>query len=240
MHLTIAEEPESAGRGIVNSTSPPRAPQTAHGDAIQRSASASAGGSGGLDAFTRETLRLWRPGVHRHSMGNQWTTGRVPQPCDPSCFSRSSSPQARSCSPVAAANLDNAKVAASDLNTERQASARASRALTRRGSRGSRVLTLIQDVADGAGPAALPAYDDRIPEDVGSANVLGGLRAAASIINGGLPAVVRRRTTSAGELIVVRLLHAAGNDARYSFLMRRESGEWRIVYDSLLAEGLEA
>lgn len=140
--------------------------------------------------------------------------------------------------------LDDAKVATTgsevSLSEEQQAAVRAGRALTKDRSAASVVMTVIEDLRDGAGPALFPVYDSRIPDRVGRGNVLGALQAMSGIIAGAQPVVARRRKTTGGELVVVRLLRTEGSDSKYSFLLRRNGQRWKIIYDSLLAQGLQS
>lgn len=135
-------------------------------------------------------------------------------------------------------SLDDAKVATSDLTAEQRGVARASTALTRNGGPPAIVMTFLRDVADGAGPAALDFYDSRIPNRVGTDNLLGALDAMAKTTKDSIPAVVRRRNTRMGMLVVVRLLRTSAADSRHSFLVRRQGRGWKIVYDSLLVREL--
>jgi hypothetical protein len=135
-------------------------------------------------------------------------------------------------------DLDQAKVATSDLNAEQQAALRHSRLLTAGGGPAPVVLTFLRDVADAAGPAAIAFYDRRVRGRVGEANLLGALDVMTDMTKETLPVVVRRRNTRAGLLVVVRLLQTSQVDQRHAFLLRREGGGWRIVYDSLLAKAL--
>lgn len=139
--------------------------------------------------------------------------------------------------------LEDAAVATGErvsLNAEQRAAVRASRALETPNSAASVVMTFIQDLRDGAGPALYPVYDRRIPDRVGKGDVLGALQVMSGITAGTRPVVTRRRKTRAGELVVVRLLRTVGSDSRYSFLLRRKGKRWRIVYDSLMVQGLQS
>lgn len=140
-------------------------------------------------------------------------------------------------------DLEDAEVAAAErvsLNAEQRVAVRASRALEKPNSPASVVMTFIQDLREGAGPALYTVYDSRIPDRVGKGNVLGALQVMSGITAGTRPVVTRRRKTSAGELVVVRLLRTVGSDSRYSFLLRREGKRWKIVYDSLMVQGLQS
>lgn len=135
-------------------------------------------------------------------------------------------------------NLDDAKVATADLTAGQKRLANASKAREKPGSAARFVTKLIADVSDGAGPAVFQAYDDRVSQAVGKDNALGALDAMTSLTRSSLPAVLRTRRTAHGELVVVRLLRTAGDDKNYSFLLRRQSRRWRIVYDGIFAEAL--
>lgn len=139
-------------------------------------------------------------------------------------------------------DLNDAKVATTgvSLSAEQQAAVRASRALATDGSPASVVMTFVQDLRDGAGPALFPVYDRRIPDRVGKGDVLGALQVMSSLTAGTQPVVTRTRKTRVGELVVVRLLRTQGSDSRYSFLLRRDGPRWKIVYDSLMVQGLQS
>lgn len=140
-------------------------------------------------------------------------------------------------------DLDDAAVATTagvQLNAEQKAAVRASRALVTERSPASVVMTFIQDLRDGAGPALLPVYDSRIPDRVGKGDVLGALQVMTGLVAGTEPVVTRQRKTRAGQLVVVRLLRTVGSDTRYSFLLRRDEQRWKIVYDSLMVQGLQS
>jgi hypothetical protein len=137
-------------------------------------------------------------------------------------------------------NLDDAKVATADLTAQQKRLARAGEAFAQPGSAALAVTRFIADVADGAGPAVFDAYDPLVSKAVGKANALGALDSMTDLTRSTLPAVLRTRRTPDGELVVVRLMRTAGGDKDYSFLMRRESGRWRIAYDGIFAEALAA
>ena len=146
-------------------------------------------------------------------------------------------------------DLDDAKVATDatetspatgKLNREQETALRKSRDLVKDGSASSVVVSLIEDVGDGGGPAVFSVYDRRVADRVGTENLLGAFQVMATITTGTQPALVRSRKSRGGELVVVRLLRPKGGDSRYSFLLRRDDGQWNIVYDSLLAQALRA
>ncbi len=126
------------------------------------------------------------------------------------------------------------------LSAEQQAAIRTSRALTKDAGPASVVLTFVEDVRDGAGPALLPFYDSRISHRIGSENMVGALQVMTAITATTRPVVTRSRKTRAGELVVVRLLRTDGSDSRYSFLLRRDGRSWKIAYDSLMLQGLQS
>jgi hypothetical protein len=101
------------------------------------------------------------------------------------------------------------------------------------------VIRFIRDVRDGAGPAALSDYDAGVLNRVGTENALGALDTMAAITAATRPVVARHRSTRSGEVVVVSLLHG-GDHSRYSFVLRRTSRDWKIVYDSLLVQGLRS
>jgi len=146
-------------------------------------------------------------------------------------------------------DLDGAKVAttsevsrtsAVSLSAEQQAAIRTSQALTKQGGAAAVVLSLVEDLRDGAGPALLPFYDSRISHRIGTANMIGALQVMTAITATTRPVVTRSRRTRAGELVVVRLLRTEGSDSRYSFLLRRDGRSWKIAYDSLMLQGLQS
>lgn len=146
-------------------------------------------------------------------------------------------------------DLDGAKVATTSeasrtsevsLSAEQQAAIRRSRALTKDAGPASIVLTFVEDVRDGAGPALLPFYDSRIAHRIGPENMIGALQVMTAITATTRPVVTRSRTTRAGDLVVVRLLRTDGSDSRYSFLLRRDERSWKIAYDSLMLQGLQS
>ena len=140
-------------------------------------------------------------------------------------------------------DMGDAKVATTpgvSLSDEQQAAVRTSRALTKDGNPASVVMTFIQDLRDGAGPALLPFYDSRISHRIGSENMIGALQVMTAITGTTQPVVTRSHSTRAGELVVVRLLRTEGSDSRYSFLLRRDDREWKIAYDSLMVQGLQS
>jgi hypothetical protein len=146
-------------------------------------------------------------------------------------------------------DLDSAKVATTSgvsgtsgasLSAEQRAAIRASQALTKPGSPASVVMTFVEDLRDGAGPALLPFYDSRISHRIGLGSMVGALQVMTAITATTRPVVTRSHTTRAGELVIVRLLRTDGSDGRYSFLLRREGRSWKIAYDSLMLQGLQS
>jgi hypothetical protein len=102
------------------------------------------------------------------------------------------------------------------------------------------VIRFVQDVRDGAGPAVLSDYDQSIVNRVGARNALGAIDTMATLTAGTQPRIARHRLTKAGELIVVSLVRTPrAASTRYSFVVRRGRGGWKILYDSLLAQGLQ-
>lgn len=144
--------------------------------------------------------------------------------------------------------LDTAKVApdpttglvAGELRPEQRAALQTSTALTKAGSPGAVVATFIEDVGTGAGPVVFSAYDPKVPERIGSENLLGSLRVMQSIVANTQVAVVSRRETSSGVLVKARLVRIAGADTTYAFVLRPKGKSWEIAYDSLLAQALQA
>jgi hypothetical protein len=103
------------------------------------------------------------------------------------------------------------------------------------------VIRFVEDVRDGAGPAAISDYAPQVISRIGAGNMLGAMDTMVVMTAGMQPRVTRQRDTKAGHLIVLSLVHPPHKSGgSFSFVVRRDREGWKIVYDSMLAMGVES
>lgn len=101
-------------------------------------------------------------------------------------------------------------------------------------------LRLLRYVQLGSTPLAAAEYDPLVVQAVGSRAIMGALgdqRNTLSVIS---PKVVSSEKTARGTLVVVNVESKNRPVGRYSFLVGRVDGSWKIRYDTLLGDGLAA
>ena len=102
------------------------------------------------------------------------------------------------------------------------------------------VLTLWRRMQQRLVQLAQPEYSRRVVNSLGEAAVQGGLREQQAFFSTSTPRIASRERTEIGEALTVRALLTDGRTIDHSYVVRRESGGWRIIYDSVLEDGLAA
>lgn len=125
-------------------------------------------------------------------------------------------------------------------SAEKQARRSADSALVRAGTPGAVVLEQWHFLKVGAVPPAILAYSPKVRQAVRVAVLAGAAASLRENLSGYKPVVVKREHTKAGELLRVKAFNGASPVVRYTYLFRRERGEWTITYDTLMQSALES
>lgn len=128
----------------------------------------------------------------------------------------------------------------SEPPTPARPSAEVSAALRDPGSSPSAVRTFWRFLSIGALPGALEQYDERVVREVGIGTFAGMLANQQATLASTRLNPLTIENIAGGKLIVVESLPKVGAKTRYSFFLRKRQGEWRIVYDTLSANGLQS
>jgi hypothetical protein len=92
----------------------------------------------------------------------------------------------------------------------------------------------------GSAPNVVAAYTPEVVRAVGVANLSGAYGQQRATLLSSLPRITSVVTTSFGVAVTVELLRRNTTPAPQSFTLRRVGGRWRVVYDTLLENGLAA
>jgi hypothetical protein len=102
------------------------------------------------------------------------------------------------------------------------------------------IFMLWRRMQQGVTPLASNLYAQRVQEGLGLPAVQGGLLAQTSFFDGYAPRVSHSEPTSLGPLLTVVATAPAQQPVHASYLLVREGSEWRITFDTVLEQGLDA
>ena len=108
----------------------------------------------------------------------------------------------------------------------------------RPGSAEAAVLRLLYFAQWGSAPNLAAAYDPVVRERVGVSNIVGTYTQRRASLATSRVRIVERLDTRTGTLISIELLRADAGPAHHSYSLRRREGRWRVVFDTLLEDGL--
>jgi hypothetical protein len=86
-------------------------------------------------------------------------------------------------------------------------------------------------------PETPALYSGRVTEVLGARQIVDAFESQVPALLPIRVRVVQQKKVDLGQIVVVRL-NLGDRTARYSFILQREGDRWRIVYDTLLADGL--
>jgi hypothetical protein len=81
-------------------------------------------------------------------------------------------------------------------------------------------------------------YDKRVLDAFGTRDVIGALATQQQALSVTTPKVVSTDRTRVGTLVTVNAMTKGGATGRYSFLLGRRGGKWKVRYDTLLGTAL--
>lgn len=81
-------------------------------------------------------------------------------------------------------------------------------------------------------------YDERVLDALSTPTVIGALEMQQLSLAATTPKVVSTERTPLGELVVVNALSKGKPVGRYSFLLGKSGGAWKVRYDTLLGDAL--
>jgi hypothetical protein len=100
------------------------------------------------------------------------------------------------------------------------------------------VFRLWRMVQVGGYQTAALQYDKRVLDAFGTRDVVGALAGQQQALSVTTPKLVSTDRTPAGTLVIVNAMSKGGATGRYSFLLGRRGGKWKIRYDTLLGSAL--
>jgi hypothetical protein len=106
------------------------------------------------------------------------------------------------------------------------------------GSPRATILRLFYFAQWGSAPNIPTAYDRAVRRTVGATNIVGTYIQQRASLAASRLRMIESTKTSTGTFVSVELLRADAPPERHSFSLRKRSGHWRIVYDTLLEQGL--
>jgi hypothetical protein len=83
-------------------------------------------------------------------------------------------------------------------------------------------------------------YDKRVLDALGTRDVIGALSMQQLALSVTTPKVISTNRTPVGTLVIVNAMSKGRATGRYSFLVGRRAGKWKVRYDTLLGEMLGA
>ena len=89
-------------------------------------------------------------------------------------------------------------------------------------------------------PLAVRWYHQDVADELGLPAVEGGLREQLGFYAGFRPGRLSSERTELGTLVTTKASGAKGETIDAAYLVRRSGREWRIVYDTVLEDGLAA
>lgn len=92
----------------------------------------------------------------------------------------------------------------------------------------------------GSAPNVVAAYAPQIVRAVGADNLSGAYGQQRAALLASLPRITNTVATRFGVIVTVELLRRNTAAARQSFTLRRVGGRWRVVFDTLLEDGIAA
>jgi hypothetical protein len=92
----------------------------------------------------------------------------------------------------------------------------------------------------GSAPNIVAAYSPAVVGFVGVLNLAGAYAGKRASLLASLPRIINTVPTRLGSTVNVELLRRNLPPERQSFALQREGGRWRIVFDTLLEDGLAA
>lgn len=108
----------------------------------------------------------------------------------------------------------------------------------RQGSAASAVLRLLYFAQWGSAPNIAAAYDPVVRERVGVSNIVGTYSQQRAALATSRVRIVERLDRGTGAFIALDVSRADARSARHSYSLRRRLGRWRVVFDTLLEDGL--
>jgi len=92
----------------------------------------------------------------------------------------------------------------------------------------------------GSAPNIVAAYDPAVVRAVGVDDLTGAYALRRASLLASQPRITNTVSTSFGATVTVELLRRNEVPDRQSFTLRRIGGRWRVVYDTLLEDGIAA
>jgi hypothetical protein len=93
-------------------------------------------------------------------------------------------------------------------------------------------------VQNGSYQTAALQYDKRVLDAFGTRDVIGALSGQQQALSVTTPKVISTDRTPVGTLVIVNAISKGGATGRYSFLLGRRGGKWKVRYDTLLGTAL--